>query len=158
MYSGFATLAFVLVYGPWKERLIWFQHVVNEVIFIALCLYLILSTPGVYQDFNRMFEILNGELVIVLVSLYVFFNLLVILLDLAWNWLRLHCIRRENIKSYREQNRHLTMLINRRNQSQALKLNQILKEITKARKQAATQPTKLEVKFSKKKTGVDDVE
>ena len=115
LYTGLATLVFVLVYRPWKERMIWIQHVVNETIFVLLCLYLVLSTPGVYQDFNRMFESTTGELIIVTVCLYICFNLLVILADLYWNSWRLHCIRRENIKSFRETNRHLTVLINQRN-------------------------------------------
>ena len=103
------------------------QHVVNEITFIVVCLYLILSTPGVYQDFNRMFESTSGDILIVFISLFVIFNLLVILIDLAWNWVRPHCIRRENIISFRELNRHLKVLINRRNETQAHKLKQLLK-------------------------------
>ena len=75
-----------------------------------------------------MFEQTTGELIIALVTLYILFNLLIIVVDLVWNWLRLHWIRRENIKTFRELNRHLAVLINRRNLSQADKLQEFLAE------------------------------
>jgi len=72
--------------------------------------------------YHRIFLSLTNEFVVLLVSLFIGFNLVVIAGDLVWYWCRLHCKRRNNIISYRETHRHNLRLINKRNEFLALKL------------------------------------
>ena len=128
MYSSFAVLLFLLTHGIWKEQLVKRMHIVNEIVLIFLCLFLIQSTPGVYPDFNRGNVPVRAYLVIVLVTAYIVFNLVTILYDLYHHWLKLHCIRRSNIITFRVKYRHNLKLLNQRNYMMAKRLRELREE------------------------------
>lgn len=127
MYSSFATILFIFGYGPWKSKLIKVQHVCNELVLVAMCMLLIFTSPGFNEDLYKLFRDAIGDTVVVFIAIYVLLNLLLIVGDLCWNWIRLHCIRRKRIIDYRAQHRHSLNLINSRNR----KKNKILKDALK---------------------------
>jgi hypothetical protein len=103
------------------------MHIVNEVWLVALCFFLIMSTPGVYKEFYSEGTSERAVFLIVFVSLFIIFNLVAILYDLVVNWWRPHCQRRRNIIEFRNSQRHHLKLINKRNTTMALKLEALLR-------------------------------
>ena len=110
------------------------MHIVNEACLITLCLILILSTPGVYQDFNSDYMSERAILVIIFLSLFIIINLVMIVYDMVVSWCKPHCLRRRNIIEFRTRNRHHSKLINKRNKAMAEKLKLLLKDAESKRK------------------------
>ena len=86
----------------------------NELFLIVTCLILIIGTPGAYDNLNHLLDNTISDLFLVYLSIFVFMNLFIILLDQSFG-MRLHYIRRQNIIGFRDKNRHHAKLINKRN-------------------------------------------
>lgn len=122
MYLSFATVLVLVTQTVWQSKLITQMHLVNESVFISLCLAQICFFPGVFIGAAQGSTTFRGILIVVLVSGLIIFNLVCILYDALTEWYRPHMRRRRNIVEFRIKNRHNRVLINQRNIFMAKKL------------------------------------
>lgn len=91
----------------------------NEAIFIAICAFLIIFTPGVYPEFGVQSSYGRGVLIILIISAWIVLNLALIVYDQVIEWALPVLRRRQNIIEFRNTHRHAAVLINQRNKHQA---------------------------------------
>ena len=121
-YSSFFMILFLTRIRVWDEGFVQWQHMANEVVLLVVCFTIMLQMPGLSVPFSRVFLPSTNEFVVIVFSLFIGSNLLVIVGDFIWNYVRPHLLRRVMLFKYRDKYRHRLELLNKRNESMAERL------------------------------------